>query len=86
MEEEVRQAFRSRPRIVDDAPGFQRMEVLRPLDKPAEFWLMTWWSDEASFTDWHRGHDYHDCHGGIPKGLKLLQGSVEIRRLELIAE
>ena len=86
MREEVRQAFLSRPHIVDDASGFQRMEVLQPLDNPDEFWLMTWWTDEASFTKWHRGHDYHDCHAGIPKGLKLVQGSVQIRRLEQLAE
>jgi heme-degrading monooxygenase HmoA len=86
MEEEVRLAFRSRPHIVDHASGFMRMEVLRPLDRPQEFWLMTWWTDETSFSDWHRSHDYHDCHAGIPKGLKLLQGSVEIHRLEMIAE
>lgn len=85
MQEEVRQAFLARPRIVDNAPGFQRMEVLRLLDKLEKFWLLTWWTDEASFADWHRGHDYHECHAGIPKGLKLLAGSVEIRRLEQIS-
>ena len=86
MEEEVRLAFRSRPHLVDSAPGFRRMEVLRPLDKPEEFWLMTWWTDEASYAAWHESHDYHASHAGIPKGLKLVQGSVEIRRLEMISD
>lgn len=86
MEESVRQAFLARPHLVDGAPGFQRMEVLRPLDHPEEFWLMTWWDDETSFSEWHRSHAYHGCHAGIPKGLRLLRGSVEIRRLERIAE
>jgi heme oxygenase (mycobilin-producing) len=86
MEEEVRLAFRSRPHIVDHVSGFIRMEVLRPLDRPQEFWLMTWWNDEASFSEWHRSHEYHDSHAGIPKGLKLVRSSVEIRRLELISE
>ena len=34
MEDEVRQAFRDRPHLVDDAPGFVRMEVLSPVDDP----------------------------------------------------
>ena len=42
MAEEVRQAFRDRPHLVDGAPGFLRMEVLTPRDDPDEFWLLTW--------------------------------------------
>ena len=85
MEEAVRQAFVSRPHLVDGAPGFCRMEVMRPLEHPEEFWLMTWWTDEASFVTWHKSHDYRESHAGIPKGLKLVPGSVQIRRLELIS-
>ena len=85
MEEEVRQAFVARPHLVDVAAGFCRMEVMRPLDKPEEFWLMTWWTDEAAFVRWHKGHDYHASHAGIPKGLRLVAGSVQIRHLELIS-
>lgn len=85
MEEEVRMAFQSRPHVVDHAPGFCRMEVLRPIANPEEFWLMTWWTDEAAFVHWHRSHDYRESHAGIPKGLKLVAGSVQIRRLELIS-
>ena len=86
MQEQVCEAFRTRPHLVDAAAGFCRMEVLRPLDAPEEFWLMTWWTDEASFATWHHGHLYRDSHAGIPKGLKLVAGSVQIRRLELIAQ
>ncbi len=85
MEEQVRLAFVARPHLVDVATGFCRMEVMRPLDKPEEFWLMTWWTDEAAFVRWHKGHDYHASHAGIPKGLRLVAGSVQIRHLELIS-
>lgn len=85
MEVDVCRAFQSRPHLVDQAPGFCRMEVLRPVEKPAEFWLMTWWTDEASFNNWHQSHEYRQSHAGIPKGLKLLRGSVERRRLERIS-
>lgn len=85
MEEEVHSAFRARPHEVDQVPGFCRMEVFRPQENSAEFWLMTWWFDEASFDTWHRSHAYRDSHRGMPKGLKLVPGSTEIRRLEQIA-
>jgi heme-degrading monooxygenase HmoA len=84
MVDEVREAFRARPHLVDGAPGFVRMEVLTPLDRREEIWLMTWWTDAESFRAWHKSHLYRDSHKGIPKGLKLVPGETEIRQLECI--
>lgn len=85
MEAEVAAAFRNRPHMVDDAPGFLRMEVLTPSDDDAEFWLLTWWSDEASFRAWHGGHVYRESHSGVPKGLKLDPSFTEMRGFRSIA-
>ncbi len=82
MAAEVREAFRRRPHRVDAAPGFVRMDVICPLDRPEEFWLLTTWADEASFRAWHHGHSYRDSHRGIPKGLKLLGRETELRGFE----
>ena len=85
MTEEVRDAFRARPHLVDDAPGFLGMEVLSPLDDRAEIWLVTRWGGEQSYRDWHHGHTYRASHKGIPKGLKLVPGSAEVRLFEVFA-
>lgn len=79
MEQEVRQAFLERPHLVDQAPGFIRMEVLNPTDNPAEFHLVTYWQDEQSWRDWYHGHHYKEAHKGIPHGLKLVPRETEIR-------
>ena len=79
MTEEVRDSFRSRPHLVDDAEGFLRMEVISPQDKPEEIWLMTWWRSEQDYRVWHRGHTYRASHSGMPKGLRLDPRSTEIR-------
>ena len=71
MTDEVLRAFLSRPGMVDEVPGFMRMEVMRPTDNPDEYWLFTWWSDESTFREWHSSHLYRESHSGIPKGLKL---------------
>lgn len=86
MADEVRDAFVGRPHLVDDAPGFERMEVMRPIEDPDEFWLLTWWSDEASFRAWHHSHLYRESHHGIPRGLKLDPAATELRFFERIAE
>lgn len=82
MREAVRNAFLARPHLVDDAPGFVRMDVLSPVENPQEIWLLTFWTDENSFRSWHRSHKYHESHKGIPKGLKLVPKSVELRFFE----
>lgn len=82
MIEEVREAFRNRPHLVDAAEGFLRMEVVTPRDRPDEIWLMTWWRSEQDYHLWHRGHAYGASHAGIPKGLRLDPHSTEIRMFD----
>ena len=85
MTAEVKDAFIKRPHLVEDAPGFVRLEVISPLDNRDEIWLLTYWHDEDSFKLWHHSHLYHDSHKGIPRGLKLVPQSVRLRFFEHIA-
>lgn len=85
MAEQVKNAFASRPHLVEEAPGFLRMEVISPLDNRDEIWLLTYWDDEESFKAWHHSHMYHDSHRGIPKGLKLVPRSARLRFFEHVA-
>jgi len=62
------------------------MQVMSPFDNEQEIWLVTQWTDEASYRNWHRGHGYHESHAGIPKGLKLVPRSTEIRYFNLFAQ
>ncbi|MCC9167238.1 antibiotic biosynthesis monooxygenase family protein [Pontibacter harenae] len=86
MAPEVKEAFRNRPHLVDDAPGFIKLQVLSPQENLNEIWLMTYWTDEESFQVWYKSHMYHDVHKGIPKGLKLVPGSVKVRGFEHVTE
>ena len=86
MADEVRAAFRARPHLVDRAPGFLGMEVMSPVGNPSEVWLVTRWNDESHYRRWHQGHEYHESHLGIPKGLKLVQGSAEVRMFEVFSD
>lgn len=82
MEAEVKEAFRNRPHLVDDAPGFLRMDVMSPIDTPQEIWLVTYWADEQSFRSWYRSHAFKASHEAMPKGLKLNPEFTEIRYFE----
>ncbi len=84
MEAEVRQAFVERPHLVENAPGFVKLEVLASSDAPAEFWLLTWWETEQHFREWHK-HHRHESHQMMPKGLRLDAAGTEVRVLNHIA-
>lgn len=85
MAPEVKEAFINRPHLVDQAPGFVKMEVLSPQENENEFWLMSYWENEESFTVWYESHKYHDSHAGIPKGVKLVPKSVRVKYFTKIA-
>lgn len=57
-----------------------------PIDGPDEVWLVTHWRNEESYRTWHRSHEYHEAHKGIPKGLKLVPGSANVRCFEVFAD
>ncbi|WP_242916106.1 antibiotic biosynthesis monooxygenase family protein [Pontibacter liquoris] len=83
---EVREAFVNRPHMVDNAPGFVRMEVLSPQENPNEIWLMTFWEDQPSFQVWYKSHQYQDAHKGIPAGLRLVPGSTKVQYFDGFAK
>lgn len=85
MTGEIKKAFVERPHLVDGADGYLRMDVISPMDNPNEIWLITFWRDEESFRVWHRSHEYHESHRGIPKGLKLVPHSAAVRYFEHVS-
>ncbi len=82
MTSAVKAAFRDRLHLVDEVPGYLRMDVISPLERLEEIWLITYWTDEASFHAWHRGDGHHASHRAMPKGLKLVPSETQLRRFE----
>lgn len=84
IEADVRDAFVNRPHLVENAPGFVKLDVLSPAESPAEFWLLTFWESEQHFREWHKNHR-HESHKLMPKGLRLDAAGTEVRILNHIA-
>jgi heme-degrading monooxygenase HmoA len=82
MEQEVREAFLARPRLVDDVVGFLGIEVFTDTEDSSAFYLVTRWTDVQSFRAWHGSDAHHQSHRGIPKGLKLAAGYTHVTHLE----
>lgn len=86
MTDKVKQAYAARPHLVDDAPGFVRLDVISPVDGPDEIWLLTYWAAEANFTTWYKAHHFKESHSNVPSGLKLVPGKNSIQYFDHIAE
>src|SRR5271167_3000394 len=71
LEDQVRQAFLERPRLVEHEIGFRGLEVLTDSTDPSIFLLVTRWTSEAAYRAWHASDMHHLSHALIPQGLKL---------------
>ena len=85
-EQDVRQAFLDRPRLVESRPGFLGLEVFQDRADDAIFYLVTRWCDAASFQTWHSSQAHKDSHELMPKGLKLDSAFTELRILDRIED
>lgn len=51
-EEEIEQRFAARKRSVDQAPGFQAFELLRPVVGESRYFVVTRWDSAADYQRW----------------------------------
>ena len=63
--------FAPRARAMDDVPGFECFELLRPEDERSTWLVVTRWADEESFEAWKSSQSFQDGHskpGRTPVG------------------
>jgi heme-degrading monooxygenase HmoA len=83
-EQDVRQAFLDRPRLVDNEAGFLGLEVFQDQADCSVFYLITRWSDVSSFRTWHSSQAHRRSHELMPAGLKLDSAFTKLRILERV--
>lgn len=76
MEEAFEQRFHGRAHLVDQAPGFIRNEVLRPLQAQAPYVVLTHWRDRESFEDWVKSPAFREAHQNTPPAAMFRQGNL----------
>jgi heme-degrading monooxygenase HmoA len=65
-EEDFEKRFEGRARLVENMPGFVRLEILRPL-KSDYYIVLTHWQDEASFQAWTESAEFKEAHRNRPR-------------------
>ena len=70
---ELEKRFEARKHVVDDAPGFEGFQLLRPVAGETRYFVITQWANEESYVAWRDGDarkakkDDSPAHGGEKK-------------------
>jgi heme-degrading monooxygenase HmoA len=54
--------FGSRAHAIDKMPGFEYMEVLKPLDNKGNYLIVSHWDSEESFKHWTKSKEFLEGH------------------------
>lgn len=77
---ELEKRFAARAGAVEDSPGFEGFQLLRPVAGDDRYFVVTHWADEESFVAWRDG-DARAAHAGerakpVASGADLLEFEV----------
>jgi len=74
--EELEKRFAARKRSVDDAPGFEGFELLRPVAGEERYFVLTRWADEESFRAWAAQRQQRDPATTVSRAEGMLEFEV----------
>lgn len=84
---ELEKRFESRKHAVDQAPGFEGFQLLRPVSGESRYFVVTQWADQSSFEAWRDG-DSRTAHqapeGAEPR--KPVAAGAELLSFEVVLE
>ena len=62
MGPELERRFAARAGAVENSPGFEAFQLLRPVENEDRYFVMTWWDSEESFQAWVSSQDFAMGH------------------------
>jgi heme-degrading monooxygenase HmoA len=68
---ELEKRFAARAGAVENSPGFEGFQLLRPVEGESRYFVMTWWESEEAFQGWMSSQDFAKGHAnaaGPPAG------------------
>lgn len=77
---ELEARFAARKRAVDNQPGFEGFQLLRPVAGESRYFVVTTWATQADFEAWRDGAAMQSAHGSgrppVATGADLLEFEV----------
>ena len=60
--QELEERFAHRAAAVENAPGFEGFELLRPVEGEKRYFVYTRWESEEAFQNWFNSQDFQRGH------------------------
>jgi len=65
---EFENRFQKRAGEIDKQPGFESMQILKPISADSPYVVLTSWHDESAFNAWIKSEDFKQAHQNpLPK-------------------
>ena len=84
----VAERYRGRARVAETLPGCLGVEILRHLERPAGFMVVTRWVDAAAYAAYRRHPAFRAAHariGEIPWGVRISSEERAVDRYEVLS-
>ena len=65
---ELERRFAARAGAVEQSPGFEGFQLLRPVEGESRYFVMTWWESEDAFQAWVNSQDFSRGHANAGGG------------------
>ena len=79
---ELEARFAARARSVENSPGFEEFQLLRPTAGESRYFVYTRWDSEESFQAWTAGQSFRQGHaGGSESGSSSEAGADAAQRM-----
>lgn len=65
---ELEARFAARAGAVEQSPGFEGFQLLRPVEGEQRYFVMTWWASEDAFQAWMNSQDFAKGHANAGGG------------------
>lgn len=82
--DELAKRFAARAGMVDNAPGFQGFDLLKPTDDRTTWLVVTRWADEASFEAWAASRENKHAHAQAGEGKAPVATGAELWSFERV--
>lgn len=84
---ELEARFAARAGAVENSPGFEGFQLLRPVEGESRYFVMTWWESEDAFQGWMNSQDFAKGHahaGGRPGGPPPVASGSSVLSFEVV--
>ncbi|MCQ4625296.1 antibiotic biosynthesis monooxygenase [Corynebacterium sp. CCUG 69979] len=85
--EHLEERFKARKHAIDNQPGFEGFQLLRPVKGEERYFVVTRWADEESYNNWWAGEGRSaHAHGEGGEARKPVASGAELLEFEVVLD